>query len=57
MKKKILSNANLREVSYRIIVYKIRIENMFKNIKKDRTTIFVKTNNCIYSEVIIDKIE
>jgi len=29
-----LSNASLREVSYNIIIYKIRVKKMLKNIKK-----------------------
>lgn len=54
---KILLNANLYKAGYNIIVYKIRIEEIIKNIKKKRAKIFIKINKSIYSKIIIEKIE
>jgi len=52
-----LSNASLRKVSYNIIIHKIRIKKIFKNIEKNDAKTLIKINNYIYSKVIIDKIE
>jgi len=52
-----LSNASLRKVSYNIIIYKIRVKKIFKNIEKNDVKTLIKINTYIYSKVIIDKIE
>ncbi len=52
-----LLNASLRGVSYEIIVHKIRVDRIFKNIKKDNAKTFIKFNACIYLEITIDKIK
>jgi len=52
-----LSNASLREVNYNIIVHKITIKRIFKDIEKNNAKTLIKINNCIYSRIIIDKIK
>ncbi len=44
--KKILLNANLNKINYNVIIYEIKIKNVFKNIKK-KMKIFIKINKNI----------
>ncbi len=39
------------------MIHKIRIEEMFKNIKKKEVRILIKINKDIHSEMMIKKIE
>jgi len=55
--KKISLNASLREASYNIVVHKIKIKKMLKNIKKKKTKMFIKINKNIYLKITIEKIE
>jgi len=52
-----LLNASLCKVNYNIVVHKIRVKKMFKNIKKDDVKTLIKINNYIYSKVTINKIK
>jgi len=52
-----LSNANLCEASYNVIIYEIRVKKMFKDIKKDNAKTLIKINNYIYLKIIINKIK
>ncbi len=55
--KEISSNACLYKVSFEVVIHKIRIKEMFKNIKKKETRTFIKINKDIHSEMMIKKIE
>ncbi len=55
--KEILLNACLHEVSFKIVIHEIRIEEMFKNIEKKEMRILIKINKDIHSEMMIEKIE
>ena len=55
--KEILSNASLREINFEIIIYKVRVASISKNIKKNDAKTFIKVNNCIYSKVTINNIK
>lgn len=50
--KKILLNTSLRKVNYNIIIYNIRVKDIFKNIKKKEAKILIKVNKNIYSNLI-----
>jgi len=39
------------------VIHKIKIEEMFKNIKKKEVRMLIKINKDIHSEMIIEKIE
>jgi len=52
-----LLNASLREASYNIVVHKIKIKKIFKNIKKKRTKTLNKVNKSIYLKITIKKIK
>jgi len=47
----------LHEVSFEVVIHEIRIEEMFKNIKKKEMKILIKINKDIHSEMMIKKIE
>jgi len=46
----------LRNVSYIIIEYKVRVKKISKNIEKKEIKIFIRVNKNIYSEIKIEKI-
>jgi len=50
-------NACLCKVSFEVIIHEIRIEEMFKNIKKKEVRMLIKINKDIHSEMMIKKIE
>jgi len=52
-----LLNASLREASYNIVVYEIKVKEILKNIKKKKTKTFIKINKNIYLKITIEKIE
>jgi len=47
----------LHKVSFEVVIHEIRIEEMFKNIKKKEMKILIKINKDIHSEMMIKKIE
>jgi len=55
--KKILLNASLRKASYNVVMYEIKIKEMFKNIKKKKTKTLIKVNKSIHLKITIEKIE
>jgi len=53
-----LLNASLCEVSYNVVVYKIKVrKRMLENIKKKRAKTLIKTNKDIYLKIIIEKVK
>jgi len=52
-----LSNASLRKTSYDIVMHKIKIKKLLKDIEKKRTKTFIKINKNIYLKITIEKIE
>ncbi len=50
-------NACLCEISFKVVIHKIKIEEMFKNIEKKEVRMLIKINKDIHSEMIIEKIE
>ncbi len=55
--KEISLNTSLHEVSFKIVIHKIRIEEMSKDIKKKRTKVLIKINKDIHSKMMIEKVE
>ncbi len=55
--KKISLNASLCEVSFKIMIHEIKVEEMFKNIKKKRVKALIKINKDIYLKMMIEKVE
>ncbi len=55
--KEISLNASLHEVSFKIVIHEIKIEEMFKNIKKKRTKALIKINKDIHLKMMIEKVE
>ncbi len=55
--KEILLNACLHKISFEVVIYEIRIKEMFKNIKKKEVRMLIKINKDIHSEMMIEKIE
>jgi len=55
--KEILLNACLCKISFEVVIHKIKIEEMSKNIKKKEVRMLIKINKDIYSEMMIEKIE
>jgi len=43
-----LLNINLRKISYNIIIYKVRVKEILKDIKKNKAKTLIKINNNIY---------
>jgi len=50
-------NASLHEVSFKIVVHEIRIEEMSKDMKKKRAKMLIKINKDIHSKMMIEKVE
>ncbi len=55
--KEILLNICLCKISFKVVIHEIKIEEMFKNIKKKETKMLIKINKDIHSEMMIKKIE
>ncbi len=55
--KEISSNICLCKVSFEVVIHEIKIEEMFKNIKKKEMKALIKINKNIHSEMMIKKIE
>ncbi len=55
--RKMSLNTSLREVSFKVIVHKIKVEKMFKDIEKKKAKTLIKINKDIYSEIMIKKIK
>ncbi len=55
--KKILLNINLCKVSFKIVIHEIKIEEMFKDIKKKKIKAFIKINKDIYLKMMIEKVK
>ncbi len=55
--KEISLNASLHEVSFKIVIHKIRIEEMFKNIEKKRMKALIKINKDIHLKMMIKKVK
>jgi len=54
-----LLNASLREASYNVVIYEIKIKRIFKNIKKKKkkAKTLIKVNKNIYLKITIKKIK
>jgi len=52
-----LLNAILREANYSIVMHKIRVKRMLKNIEKKRAKTLTRVNKSIYLKITIEKIE
>jgi len=55
--KEISLNASLHEVSFKIMIYEIKIEEMFKDIEKKKMKALIKINKDIHSKMMIEKVE
>ncbi len=55
--KEISLNASLHEVSFKIVIHEIKIEEMSKDIKKKRAKALIKINKDIHSKMMIEKVE
>ncbi len=55
--KEISLNASLYEVSFKIVIHEIRIEEMSKNIEKKRAKALIKINKDIHSKMMIEKVK
>ncbi len=55
--KKISLNASLREVSFKIVIHEIKIEEMSKDIEKKRAKALIKINKDIHLKIMIEKVE
>ena len=55
--KEILLNTCLCEISFEVVIHEIKVEEMFKNIKKKETRALIKINKNIHSEMMIKKSE
>ncbi len=55
--KKISLNISLCEVSFKIVIHKIKVEEMFKDIKKKRAKTLIKINKEIHLKMMIKKVE
>ena len=55
--REMLLNTSLHEVSFEVIIHKIKVEEMFKDIEKKKAKTLIKINKDIYSEIMIEKIE
>jgi len=50
-------NTSLHEVSFKVIVHEIKVEEMSKDIEKKKAKTLIKINKDIYSKIMIEKIE
>ena len=55
--KEISLNASLHEVSFKIVIHEIKVEEMFKDIEKKRMKALIKINKDIHSKMMIKKVE
>ncbi len=55
--KEISLNASLHEVSFKIVIHEIKVEEMYKDIKKKRAKALIKINKDIYSKMMIEKVK
>ncbi len=55
--KEISSNARLHEVNFKIMIHEIKVEEMFKNIKKKTMKTLIKINKDIHLKMMIEKVE
>ncbi len=55
--KEISSNASLHEVNFKIMIHEIKVEEMFKNIKKKTMKTLIKINKDIHLKMMIEKVE
>ncbi len=55
--KKISSNASLHEVSFKIVIHEIKVEEMSKDIEKKRAKALIKINKDIHLKMMIEKVE
>ncbi len=55
--KEISLNACLCEISFKVVIHEIKVEEMFKNIKKKKMRMLIKINKDIHSKMMIKKIE
>jgi len=52
-----LLNASLREASYNVVMHKIKVKKIFKEIEKKRAKTLIRVNKNIYLKITIKKIE
>ncbi len=50
-------NICLHKISFKVVIYKIKIKEMFKNIEKKEVKMLIKINKDIHSKMMIKKIE
>ncbi len=55
--KEISLNASLYKVSFKIVIHEIKIEEMFKDIKKKRIKVLTKINKDIHLKMMIKKVK
>ncbi len=55
--KKISLNASLHEVSFKIVIHEIKVEEMSKDIKKKKVKALIKINKDIHLKMMIEKVE
>ena len=55
--KEISLNISLYEVSFKIVIHEIRIEEMFKDIEKKRMKALIKINKDIHLKMMIEKVK
>ncbi len=55
--KEISSNTSLHEVNFKIMIHEIKVEEMFKNIKKKTMKTLIKINKDIHLKMMIEKVE
>ncbi len=55
--KKISLNASLHEVSFKIVIHEIKVEEMSKDIEKKKVKALIKINKDIHLKMMIEKVE
>ncbi len=55
--KEISLNTSLHEVSFKIVIHEIKIEEMSKDIKKKRAKALIKINKNIHLKMMIEKVK
>ena len=55
--KEILLNASLHEVSFKIVIHEIKVEEMFKDIEKKKAKALIKINKDIHLKMMIEKVK
>ncbi len=55
--KEISLNTSLHKVSFKIVIHEIKVEEMFKDIKKMKMKALIKINKDIYLKMMIKKVE